>query len=44
MIRIAIKKSLNLSETLLFTEMIHRGVMKVVRITNNIEIPSIPTL
>jgi len=28
----------------LFTEIIHSGVIKVVKIINNIEIPSMPTL
>ena len=44
MIKIAIKKSLNLTLTVLFTDIIQRGVIKVVRITNSIEIPSTPTL
>ena len=44
MINIAIKKSLNLVLTVLLTEIIHSGVIKVVKIINKIEIPSIPTL
>ena len=44
MIRIAIKKSLNLFFTELFTEMMHNGVMNVDKIMNKIEIPSTPTL
>ena len=44
MIKIAIKNSLNLFLMELFTEMIQSGVIKVVKITNNIYIPSIPTL
>ena len=44
MINIAIKKSLNLTFIVLFTEIIQRGVINVVRIINKIEIPSIPTL
>ena len=40
----AIKNSLNLFLMELFTEIIQSGVMKVVKIMNNIEIPSIPTL
>ena len=43
-IRIAIKKSLNLFLTVLFTETIQRGVIKVVNKINKIEIPSTPTL
>jgi hypothetical protein len=43
-INIAIKKSLNLVLTVLLTEIIHSGVIKVVKIINKIEIPSIPTL
>ena len=41
---IAIKKSLSLFLILELTEIIHKGVIKVVKIINNIEIPSIPTL
>ena len=37
MINIAIKKSLNLVFTVLFTEIIHSGVMNVVKIINKIE-------
>ena len=44
MIKIAIKKSRNLFFTELLTEMIQSGVIKVVKIINNIEIPSTPTL
>ena len=44
MIRIAIKKSLNLFLTELFTDITHNGVMNVVKIMNKIEIPSTPTL
>ena len=44
MIKIAIKNSLNLFLIELFTEIIQSGVMNVVKIMNNIEIPSIPTL
>ena len=44
MISIAIKNSLSLFLIELFTEIIHSGVMKVVNIMNNIEIPSTPTL
>ena len=44
MISIAIRKSLNLFLTELFTDIMHRGVIKVVNIINKIEIPSIPTL
>ena len=44
MIKIAIKKSRNLFFTELLTEIIQSGVMKVVKIINNIEIPSTPTL
>ena len=40
----AIRKSLNLFLTLLLTEIIHSGVIKVVSITNSIDIPSTPTL
>ena len=43
-IRTAIKNSLNLSLTELFTEIIQRGVINVVKNINNIEIPSTPTL
>ena len=42
-INTAIKNSLNLFLIELFTEIIQSGVMKVVKIINNIEIPSIPT-
>ena len=44
MINTAIKNSLNLFLIELLTEIIQRGVIKVVKIMNNIEIPSIPTL
>jgi len=44
MIRIAIKKSLNLFLTELFTDIIQSGVINVVNIINKIEIPSTPTL
>ena len=44
MIKIAIKNSFNLSLIELFTEIIQRGVMNVVRIIKSIEIPSTPTL
>ena len=44
MINIAIKNSLSLFFIELLTEMIQSGVIKVVKIINNIEIPSIPTL
>ena len=37
MIRIAIKKSLNLFLTELFTDIMHKGVMNVVKIMNKIE-------
>ena len=40
----AIRKSRNLILTVLLTEIIQSGVIKVVRIINKIEIPSIPTL
>ena len=40
----AIRKSLNLSLIVLLTDIIHNGVISVVRIMNKIEIPSIPTL
>ena len=43
-INIAIKKSLNLFLTVLFTETIQRGVIKAVNKINKIEIPSIPNL
>tara|TARA_Y100000741_G_scaffold23117_1_gene16792 strand:- start:529 stop:675 length:147 start_codon:yes stop_codon:yes gene_type:complete len=43
-INTAIKNSLNLFLIELLTEIIQSGVIKVVRIINNIEIPSIPTL
>ena len=41
---IAIKKSLNLFLTELFTDIIQMGVINVVKIINKIEIPSTPTL
>ena len=41
-INIAIKKSLNLVFTVLFTEIIHSGIINVVKIMNKIEIPSTP--
>ena len=44
MINIATKKSLNLTFMVLFTDKMQRGVIKVVRMINNIEIPSTPTL
>ena len=40
----AIKKSLSLFFTELFTEITQRGVINVVRIINKIEIPSTPIL
>ena len=40
----AIKNSLTLSLTLLMHEIIHIGVIKVVKIINKIEIPSTPNL
>ena len=40
----AIKNSFNLDEIELFIEIIDKGVINVVNKTNNIEIPSIPTL
>ena len=43
MINIAIKNSRNRFLIELFTEIIQRGVINVVKIMNNIEIPSIPT-
>jgi hypothetical protein len=43
-INIAIKKSLNLVLSELFTEIIQSGVINVVKIINKIEIPSTPTL
>ena len=43
-INIAIRKSLNLFLTELFTEIIQSGVINVVKRMNKIEIPSIPTL
>ena len=43
-INIAIKKSLSFVLIELFTEMIHNGVIEVVKIINKIEIPSTPTL
>ena len=42
--RIAIKNSFNLFVTELLTEIIHRGVINVVRIIKSIDIPSTPTL
>jgi len=42
-IRIAIKKSLNLFLTELFTDIIHMGVIIVVKIINIIDIPSTPS-
>ena len=44
MIKIAIKKSLNLIFTVLLTEIMQSGVINVVKIINKIEIPSTPTL
>ena len=44
MISTAIKNSLSLSLIELFTDIMQRGVIKVVSIINKIEIPSIPTL
>ena len=41
---IATRKSFNLFLTVLFTEITHKGVIKVVNKINKIEIPSIPTL
>ena len=43
-IKTAIKNSLSLVLIELFIEIIHSGVIKVVSIINNIDIPSIPTL
>ena len=40
----SIKNSLNLFLIELLTEIIHSGVINVVKMINNIEIPSIPTL
>ena len=40
----AIRKSLNLTLIVLLTDIMHNGVINVVRIMNKIEIPSIPTL
>ena len=42
--KIAIKNSLTLSFTLLMHEIIHIGVIKVVKTINKIEIPSTPNL
>ena len=42
--RIATIKSLSLYLTVELTETIHNGTIKVVKIINSIEIPSIPTL
>ena len=44
MISMAIRNSLSLFLIELLTEIIQSGVIKVVRMINNIEIPSIPTL
>ena len=44
MINTAIKNSLSLFLIELLTEIMQSGVMKVVNIMNNIEIPSIPSL
>ena len=44
MIKTAIRNSLSLFLIELLTEVIQRGVIKVVKIINSIEIPSIPTL
>ena len=41
---IDIKKSFNLNFMLLFADIIHKGVIKVVKTINKIDIPSIPTL
>ena len=43
-IRMAIRNSFSLLLIELFTEIIHKGVMNVVRIIKSIEIPSTPTL
>ena len=43
-INTAIKNSPNLSLIELLIEIIHSGVIKVVKTINSIEIPSIPTL
>ena len=43
-IKIAIKNSLTLVLTLLMQDIIHMGVMKVVKTINSIEIPSTPNL
>ena len=40
----AIKNSFSLTLIVLLTETIHNGVIKVERIINKIDIPSIPTL
>ena len=40
----ATKKSLRRFSMVLFTEIIHKGVIKVVNIIKSIEIPSTPTL
>ena len=44
MINIAIKNSFNRLLIELFTEIIHKGVIKVVRIIKRIDIPSMPIL
>ena len=43
-IKIAIKNSLTRVLTLLMQDIIHMGVMKVVKTINSIEIPSTPNL
>jgi hypothetical protein len=40
----AIRKSFNLDLTVLFTDIMHNGVIKVVKMINKIDIPSMPTL
>ena len=40
----AIRKSLNLFLIVLLTDIMHKGVINVVKIINKIDIPSIPTL
>ena len=44
MTKIAIKNSFNLVLMLLFTDTMQRGVIRVVRTINKIDIPSMPTL
>ena len=40
----AIKKSFSLFLIVALTEIMHKGVIKVVKIINKIEMPSMPTL